>query len=81
VNAPRHLRVDVGPVSQPRHRVTTMTTARRRQVIRRPDGRYEVCCKECEQREVQTRPIGIGVPIASRFEAESIWRNHGRRLT
>jgi hypothetical protein len=47
--------------------------------MERPDGRWEVRCRDCEQRVDQSLPLGIGVPIADRFEAESILRNHARR--
>jgi len=47
--------------------------------MRRPDGRYEVRCRDCERRVDRPLPIGIGVPIANRFEAESILKNHKGR--
>jgi hypothetical protein len=50
------------------------------QLIRRPDGRYEVRCRECLTRQGDAGlPIGIGVPIANRAEAEMIARNHQTR--
>ena len=51
----------------------------RPQLMQRPDGRYEVRCGECERRIDRPLPVGIGVPITNRFEAESILRNHGGR--
>jgi hypothetical protein len=49
------------------------------QLVGLRDGRYAVRCEGCEQREGMSVPIGIGVPITSLFEAESIYRNHGGR--
>ena len=41
-----------------------------------------VRCRQCETGRDQTTPIGIGVPIVNRFEAEFISTNHdgARRL-
>jgi len=47
-------------------------------LVSRPDGRWEIRCPQCERMEDQS-PIGIGMPIANRIEAESIVRNHTRR--
>ena len=44
----------------------------------RTDGRWEVRCAECECRVDQSLPVGIGVPITNKFEAQSILRNHER---
>jgi hypothetical protein len=44
-------------------------------LIHRKDGRWEVRCAECERRE-EVAPIGIGIPIMSKTEAESIALNH-----
>ena len=38
-----------------------------------PDGRYEVRCPECWASRDSPPPIGIGVPITSRLEAEAIF--------
>ena len=40
------------------------------------DGRWSVRCRECEECADQSLPLGIGVPITNRYEAESILRNH-----
>jgi hypothetical protein len=48
-------------------------------LLRLTDGRYAVHCQQCEQRKDATVPVGIGVAITNRFEAESIYRNHGGR--
>ena len=46
-------------------------------LMRRPDGRWEVQCRAaCEERVDEALPLGIGVPITDRFEAESALRNH-----
>ena len=46
------------------------------ELVGRADGRWMVRCRQCETRRDQTTPIGIGVPIVNRFEAESISTNH-----
>jgi hypothetical protein len=46
-------------------------------LVRLTDGRYVVRCEQCERGTGVSVPIGIGVPISNRFEAESIFRNHG----
>jgi hypothetical protein len=48
-------------------------------LVQRPDGRFEIRCPQCERMDDQARPIGIGMPIVNRIEAESIARNHGGR--
>jgi hypothetical protein len=48
-------------------------------LFKRPDGRFEIRCHQCERMEDQAPPIGIGMPITNRTEAESIARNHGGR--
>lgn len=48
-------------------------------LLRLGDGRYAVRCEQCEARQGASVPIGIGIPISSGFEAESIYRNHGGR--
>jgi hypothetical protein len=45
-------------------------------LVHRGDGRWEVCCPDCERTQDQLFPIGIGIPIVSRLEAEGIVRNH-----
>jgi hypothetical protein len=45
-------------------------------LVHRGDGRWEVCCPGCERIQDQLFPIGIGIPIVSRIEAEAIVRNH-----
>jgi hypothetical protein len=45
-------------------------------LLRRPDGRWEVLCLQCQQNQQQATPIGIGIPIANLLEAEGIARNH-----
>jgi hypothetical protein len=45
-------------------------------VVQRADGRYEVHCPQCERMREKPRPIGIGLPITNRAEAEAIVRNH-----
>ena len=49
------------------------------QLVHRPDGRFEIRCPECERKVGETRPIGIGLPITNRIEAESIMQNHAGR--
>ena len=48
-------------------------------LVRRRDGRFEVRCRECERIVGQSRPLGIGMPITNRREAEFIVRNHTGR--
>ena len=48
-------------------------------LVQRPDGRYEIRCPQCERMGSGSRPIGIGLPVTSRAEAESIARNHAGR--
>jgi hypothetical protein len=49
----------------------------RPRLVRLDDERFAVRCRECEQLRGHSVPIGIGVPITSRLEAESIAQNHG----
>jgi hypothetical protein len=49
-------------------------------LVNRPDGRFEIRCPQCERMDDQAPPIGIGLPIANRTQAESIARNHGHAL-
>ena len=46
------------------------------ELVNRPDGRYEIRCPECERMVGEARPVGIGLPITGRLEAEAIVRNH-----
>lgn len=48
-------------------------------LVNRPDGRFEIRCPQCERMVADGRPIGIGMPITNRVEAESIARNHAGR--
>jgi hypothetical protein len=50
-------------------------------LVIRSDGRYEIRCPQCEYlgRTGQPWPLGIGMPITDRAEAESIARNHAGR--
>ena len=45
-------------------------------LIGRADGRWEVQCPQCQRFGDQPRPIGIGMPIVNKAEAEGIFRNH-----
>jgi hypothetical protein len=56
--------------------VATPKVQHRPELVHRHDGRYEIRCRECERMVLEARPIGIGLPITSRLEAESIVRNH-----
>jgi hypothetical protein len=47
----------------------------------RADGRFEVQCPQCWMQREGGRPMGIGVPIVNRAEAEMIVRNHSDRAT
>lgn len=49
------------------------------QLMRRPDECREVRFRECEERIDRASPLGIGAPIADRFETDSILRNHAGR--
>jgi hypothetical protein len=40
------------------------------------DGQWEVVCPDCLRNKDETMPLGIGVPIANRREAEQIAHNH-----
>ena len=44
----------------------------------RLDGRFEVRCPQCES-TMDQRPLGIGMPITNRAEAEFMVRNHANR--
>jgi hypothetical protein len=46
-------------------------------LLRLNDGRYAVGCQQCEVGKGTSVPVGIGLPISSQIEAESICRNHG----
>jgi hypothetical protein len=52
----------------------------RTMLLHRPDGRWEVICLQCLQSRDHAAPIGIGVPIVNRVEAEGIARNHALRV-
>jgi hypothetical protein len=41
------------------------------ELVDRPDGRHEIICPQWEHVVGEVRPIGIGLPITSRFKAES----------
>ena len=46
-------------------------------LVVRPDGRFEVQCPECVAgQRGGGLPIGIGLPVSNRAEAEGIARNH-----
>ena len=45
-------------------------------LLLRNDGRWEVRCPQCGVSHAEATPIGIGLPIVSRVEAEWIKRNH-----
>jgi hypothetical protein len=47
-------------------------------LVRRADDRWEVRCPQCERRS-ESPPLGIGVAVANKLEAESILRNHAGR--
>jgi hypothetical protein len=49
-------------------------------IVQRPDGRWEVQCSDCQRRTVEQPPVGIGLPILNRSEAEAIARNHQQRV-
>jgi hypothetical protein len=40
------------------------------------DGRWEVQCPQCARSPANARPVGIGLAIVNRDEAEWIVRNH-----
>jgi len=63
----------VSPVHMP------TITEHRPKVIQRRDGRFEIRCPQCERIRSEPRPIGIGLPVTNRAEAESIARNHAGR--
>jgi len=79
VNALRHSRARFRGRDNTEIRSRPVDANHRPQLMQRPDGRYEVRCGECERRIDRPLPVGIGVPITNRFEAESILRNHGGR--
>lgn len=61
-------------------------TATRRKVkhdprlLPRSDGRFEVRCLQCQRNgDLTALPVGIGIPITNRDEAEAIVRNHSGR--
>lgn len=61
------------------HVTTSWTRQHAPTLVRRPDGRYEVRCPECQTRG-SVPPVGIGLPVNDRHEAERIVLNHsGRR--
>ena len=46
-------------------------------LLHRPDGRFEVRCLQCQRNgDLTALPVGIGIPITGRDEAEAIVRNH-----
>jgi hypothetical protein len=51
----------------------------RPKLVHRPDGRWEIRCYQCERMVGDERPVGIGLPVANRAEAESIAQNHAGR--
>jgi hypothetical protein len=58
-----------------------MSSVHSPRVSGRTDGRWEVRCPECESSS-QSLPIGIGVPITSRYAADEMQANHlGRQQT
>ena len=44
----------------------------------RADGRYEVRCPRCAEVPHHDPPIGIGLPVSNRAEAEGMVANHSR---
>ena len=46
-------------------------------LLLRSDGRFEVRCLQCQRNgDLTALPVGIGIPITNRDEAEAIVRNH-----
>ena len=45
-------------------------------LLRLDDGRWEVQCPQCALSPADARPVGIGLAIVNRDEAEGIMRNH-----
>ena len=45
-------------------------------LVRLYDGRWEVQCAQCALSPAHATPIGIGLPIVNRVEAEWVMRNH-----
>jgi hypothetical protein len=60
----------------PCHAVSENQAGHQPQLVKLADERYAVRCQQCELRSDEDVPIGIGVPISSRAEAEAILRNH-----
>ncbi len=58
---------------------TLLQAGHQPRLVRHADGRYTVRCEQCERLDGVSMLIGIGVPISSQFEAESIFKNHGGR--
>ena len=48
-------------------------------LVHRWDDRWEIRCPQCEGMVGDAMPIGIGLPVTNRAEAESMARNHARR--
>jgi hypothetical protein len=46
------------------------------EVRQRSDGRWTVRCPECQGPAVAEKPIGIGAPVTSEFEAHMMKDNH-----
>jgi hypothetical protein len=44
-------------------------------LVHRKDGRWEVRCLQCQRNQEQATPLGIGIPVVNRVEAEGIARN------
>ena len=44
-------------------------------LVQLADGRFEVRCRQCRV-GAEPAPIGIGIPVSGRFEAEAILINH-----
>lgn len=60
------MQIDEGPL-KPQHEPV---------VHRRPDGFWEVTCVGCSLDTAFDVPIGIGLPLKSRSDAERILQNH-----
>jgi hypothetical protein len=54
-----------------------LLTRHQPRLIYHQDGRWEVRCLDCQRAHDSATPIGIGMPIVNRDEAEAIARNHG----
>jgi hypothetical protein len=53
-----------------------VTVEHRPRLVSLKDGRYVVRCPQCDLRNGQAAPAGIGEPISNWLEAEAILRSH-----